>query len=143
MNITVGIYPLDLMRSKLSESVNVLHKTQDKNPEVCFLWGTELSIGDPIKLQGDHAAREEISYGLSVMPELVQMDALRPGHDMSVWPNRKAPEPENRHPGVCFDPAEPLFAQLGEDARKATAERGEKTISQLVKQMTKVISARL
>ena len=73
------------------------------------------------------------------IPEFVDLDALRPGHDQSAWPGGQVPPPDKRHPGVEFDAAEPLFAQMGEDARTATAERGEKHIGQLVE----IIAARI
>ncbi|MGQ9629833.1 MAG: creatininase family protein [bacterium] len=103
------------------------------HPEVLLLWGTEMSIcGRGLRLPGDHAAREETSYGLYLLPELVDMGALRPGRDLSAWPGGRAPALERRHPGVCFDPGDPLFAQMGEDARTASSERGEEGIACLV-----------
>ncbi len=94
------------------------------HPEVLFLWGTEMDIADPVRLPGDHAAREETSYGLALFPEWVDLSALRPGRDAEAsWPDGQAPPVQKRHPGVCFDAADPLFAQMGEDARTATPER--------------------
>jgi hypothetical protein len=69
---------------------------------------------------------------LALLPEYVDLDALQPGHDRSAWPGGQAPSRESWHPGVEFDPTEPLFAQMGEDARTASAERGEHHIGQLV-----------
>jgi creatinine amidohydrolase len=113
---------------------------REKHPEVLFLWGTETSIaGEAVKLRGDHAARQETSFGLYLLPELVDMRALRPGRDASAWPGGEAPPIEGRHPGVCFDPNEPLFAQMGEDARTASAERGEEAIAPLVNHLTATI----
>jgi len=63
--------------------------------------------------------------------------------DDSVWPGGRPPPEENRHPGVCFDPADPLFSQLGEDARTASAERGEEGVSRLVDHLADVITQHL
>ena len=116
---------------------------QRKHPDVLFLWGTEIEIAEGVHLPGDHAAREETSYGLALFPEWVALEALRPGRDASAWPGGKAPPVESQHPGVCFDPAAPLFAQMGEDARTATAARGEEAISRLVAQLAAQIEAHL
>jgi creatinine amidohydrolase len=105
---------------------------QQTHPEVLFLWGTEMEICGDVRLPGDHAAREETSYGLALFPQWVDLDALRPGRGEEAWPGGAAPPPEARHPGVRFDPDDPLFAQMGEDARTATAERGEEAIARLV-----------
>jgi len=117
---------------------------QAEHPEVLFLWGTEMSIGgEAVRLPGDHAAREETSFGLSLFPELVDMEALRSGRDASAWPGGEAPPVEGRHPGVCFEPNEPLFGQMGEDARTASAERGEEGIARLVSHLTATIKRHL
>ena len=121
-----------------------LPPVQQDNPQALLLWGTEMSIGgDAVKIQGDHAAREESSFGLALFPELVDLDALRPGRDDSSWPQKQPPPAANRHPGVCFDPSEPLFAQMGEDARTATASRGEDGLSPLVDHLAKAINRHL
>lgn len=113
---------------------------REKHPEVLFLWGTEMSIaGEAVRLRGDHAARQETSFGLYLLPELVDMGALRPGRDASAWPGGEAPPVEGRHPGVCFEPNEPLFGQMGEDARTASAERGEEAIAPLVNHLAATI----
>ena len=117
---------------------------QAEHPEVLFLWGTEMSIcGEAVKIRGDHAAREETSFGLYLLPELVDIEALRPGRDASAWPRGEAPPVEERHPGVCFEPNEPLFGQMGEDARTASAERGEEGIALLVNHLTAAIKRHL
>jgi creatinine amidohydrolase len=106
---------------------------QADNSDVLLLWGTEMTIGgEAVKLTGDHAARGETSYGLYLFPEFIDMDALRPGRDASAWPKGEAPPVERRHPGVCFEPNHPLFGQMGEDARNASAEHGKDGISRLV-----------
>ena len=113
---------------------------QQEHPQVLFLWGTEMDIGGEVCLPGDHAAREETSYGLALFPELVDLETLRPGRGASTWPGGKGPPVATRHPGVCFDPSEPLFAQMGQDARTATAERGEEAITRLVDHLTDKIN---
>ena len=107
---------------------------RSENPDILLLWGTEMSIsGGAIKLRGDHAAREETSFGLYLFPELIDMEALRPGRNAeTAWPQGEAPPKETWHPGVCFDPNDPRFGQMGDDARNATAEHGGEGISQLV-----------
>ena len=106
--------------------------------EVMLLWGTEMTLTADVgvKLPGDHAALEETSYGLALFPELVALEALTAGRDDSAWPGGQPPPPEERHPGVCFDPGEPLFGQMGEDARSATAERVEAGLAMLVEHVT-------
>jgi len=115
---------------------------QRQHPESLFLWGTEMDIGQEVRLPGDHAAREETSYGLSLLPEFVDMDALRPGR-RPAWPGGRAPDIARRYPDLHLDPADPLFAQLGEDARTASAERGEAAIGRLVDHLAEQIDAHL
>jgi creatinine amidohydrolase len=110
---------------------------QAEHPDALLIWGTEVSIaGASVKLKGDHAAREETSFGLCLLPEMVDLSALRPGRRDESWPEGKAPPVEGRHPGVRFDPDDPLFAQMGEDARTASAERGEEGIRRVVDDLT-------
>lgn len=136
--LLAGHYP---WRPLLDQHIPPLQKAHS---EALLLWGTEMDIGgDAVRLPGDHAAREETSSGLALFPELVDLDALTPGRDDSAWPHGQPPPPANRHPGVCFDPADPLFSQMGEDARTASAERGERGISQLVDHLTQRISEHL
>jgi creatinine amidohydrolase len=114
---------------------------QEAHPKILFLWGTEMDIAPDLRLPGDHAAREETSYGLALFPELVDPEALRPGRDEAAsWPGGHPPPPEARHPGVCFDAADPLFAQMGVDARTATAERGEDAVARLVDRLASQIA---
>jgi creatinine amidohydrolase/Fe(II)-dependent formamide hydrolase-like protein len=47
---------------------------------------------------------------------------------------------ETRHPGVCFDPNDARFAQMGEDARTATAQRGEAAVAQLVEHLAQTLN---
>ena len=111
---------------------------QEANPEVLLLWGTEMTIcGDAVKMKGDHAALEETSFGLALFPELIDMKAMSSGRDATAWPGGKIPS--DQHPAVCFDPNDPLFAQMGEDSRDATAERGEEGISRVVDHLSGTI----
>jgi len=117
---------------------------RDRHPEVLMLWGTEMSIGGKdLGVCGDHAGREETSYGLCLFPELVDLRALRPGRDASAWPAGKEPPKEGRHPGLCFDPNDPQYSQAGEDARTASAERGEEAIKRLVDHLAERITGHL
>lgn len=116
---------------------------QQAHPETLFLWGTEMDIGGEVRLPGDHAAREETSYGLHLLPEFVDMDALRPGRTSAAWPGGRAPDIAGQYPDLRLDPADPLFAQLGEDARTASAERGEQAVTRLVDHLVSRIDGHL
>jgi creatinine amidohydrolase/Fe(II)-dependent formamide hydrolase-like protein len=110
-----------------------LDDLQRVHSDVLILWGTEASIGRPdLVLPGDHAAQEETSYGLALLPEYVSMSALTPGRDMTAWPNQTSVPEGDRYLGVNYDPSDPLFAQMDVDARIATAQRGEDAIAALV-----------
>jgi creatinine amidohydrolase len=110
-----------------------LDALQQQRPEALILWGGEATIGRPgLLLPGDHAAREETSYGLALLREYVDMRAMHSGRGESSWPGGKAIPPEQQHPAVHYDPSDPLFAQMGEDARSATAERGEAALEPLI-----------
>ena len=104
-------------------------------PDATILAGTEMEIADNLRLPGDHAALEETSYGLALLPELVDLEQLRPHDarsDPPAWPPAGAPPPEDRHPAVDFDPTSPTFAQMGDPATRATAERGSRHVAALV-----------
>jgi creatinine amidohydrolase len=116
---------------------------QGAHPEVMLIWGTEMDIVPGVRLPGDHAARAESSYGLALFPQWVDLDALQPGRDRSAWPGGNAPPVESQHPGVCFDPSSARFAQMGEDARTASAERGEAAITTLVEAIAQTIDKHL
>ena len=119
----------------------VVPTLRDEFPDALILAGTEATIcGDAVDIQGDHAAREETSFGMALFPELVALDALTTGRDDSVWPGSQPPPAGRRHPKVEFDPSAPLFAQMGEDARKASAEHGEKGIAQVVDHLSRTIN---
>jgi creatinine amidohydrolase len=136
--LLAGHYPwMSLLRQHVPD-------LQAAHPEVLFLWGTEMEICPGLSLPGDHAAREETSYGLALFPGKVDLGALRPGRgEDEAWPGGQAPPPETWHPGVCFDPADPLFAQMGEDARTASAARGEQAVNALVECLAGKITVHL
>lgn len=118
-----------------------LHAIQNAHKDITLLWGTEASIGgDAVPLPGDHAAKEETSYGLALFPELVDMDALMPGrNEAAAWPAGRMPPEGERHPGVVFESHDPLFAQFGEDARQGSAERGGAGLSKMEDYLAGVI----
>jgi len=136
--LLAGHYPwVQLLNRRLPEA-------RQAHPDVLFIWGTEVNIAAPdVLLPGDHAGREETSYGLCLLPELMDMRALRPGRDPAdSWPAGIAPaEPDV--PGVVIDAAQPLFAQFGVDGRLATAVRGEEAIVRLVDQLAEIIQRHL
>ncbi len=110
-----------------------LGPVRDARPESLLLWGTEMSIArEAVSIKGDHAAREETSFGLSLLPDLIDMDALHEGRDSNSWPQGVPPPEGDRHSGVCFDPGAANFSQMGEDAGMATAERAEAGLGPLV-----------
>ena len=119
-----------------------LPKIQLDNPDILILSGTEMSIcGEDIKLTGDHAGRAETSYGLALFPELIDLQELRSGRDLSVWPNSEMPPKEKWHPAVCFDQNDSLFGQMGQPADEASVDEGESEISALVDNLANKINA--
>lgn len=132
--LLAGHYPWQAL---LKQSLPAI---QQDHPETLLIWGTEMDIGGEVRLPGDHAAREETSYGLALFSQWVDMDALRPGRDDTVWPQGQAPAADGRHPGVCFDPGDARFAQMGEDARTASAQRGHAAIERLVSHLSQTIN---
>lgn len=135
--LMMGHYPWEAIMKDTLPALRARH------PDVLLIAGTEASIAPELGLGGDHAAREETSYGLAMLPELVDMSALRPGRDDSAWPNRQPPDPAARHPGVSIDANDPLFAQLGADAQLATAERGEAGVARLVEHVSGLITTHI
>ena len=101
--LPAGHYP---WQQTLDRNIQAL---QEEHPEVLLLWGSEMAIGGEVRLPGDHAAREETSYGLYLLPEYVDLEALTPGRDRSAWPGGVAPVLGNKFPGLGLDPGEPLF----------------------------------
>jgi len=126
--LLAGHYP---WRGVLQE---VLPPLQEEKPEVLFVSGTEMELGRPdVSLPGDHAARWETAYGLALLPELVDMAALRDGRPESeAWPEQGPPPEAARNKGVRFDPGAALFAQAGEDARKADKQEAARLVDALV-----------
>jgi creatinine amidohydrolase len=144
--ITYGFRALVLLAGHYPWTALLGHRLpalSQAHPNVLLLWGTEMEIAEGIRLPGDHAAREETSYGLELFPDLVDLDALHPGRDDSAWPQGKAPPVAKQHPGVCFDAGSARFAQMGQDARTASAERGAAAIDQLVERVAATILAHL
>ena len=110
-------------------------------PHIHFWGGTETSIcGTAVKINGDHAGKEETSYGLAMFPEFVDLSALRDGRDETVWPKGVAPDLEKRHRWVEFDPNKPMFAQMGEPADTATANHGERALQKVVEYLADQIN---
>jgi creatinine amidohydrolase len=141
--LLAGHYP---WREILRRRIPPLEKA---HPDVLFLWGTEMDIGgEDVSLPGDHAAREETSYGLALHPEFVDMGALTAGRGEEAWPGGETPgelpELERTYPGqLILDPADPCFAQYGADARTGSAERGHSHVSRLVAHLASRINEHL
>lgn len=136
--LVAGHYPWQgLLRHLDFERIRQAH------PNLLFLTGSEINVASPpLELPpGDHAARQETSYGLALLPELVDLGALRPGRDLSAWPGGRPPPAEGRHPGVLFDPEEPLFAQLGKDPRGSSAREGEEHVELVVAEVARRVNA--
>lgn len=119
----------------------VLPPLQAARADSLLLWGTEVSIGgQDLGLRGDHASLEETSFGLALLPDLVAPEALTAGRAEASWPDGPPP-PAEQHPGVCFDPDSPRFAQMGEDPRQASAAHGEAGIAALLNHVATRIRA--
>jgi creatinine amidohydrolase len=118
----------------------VIAAFRGRHPEILLIAGTEMDIAAPAApAPGDHAAREETSYGLALLPDLVDLGAMtapRRGPDWPPWG-----PPLSRHPGVDYDPASPTFAQMGESAALASAERGEAALGPLVEVLAARVAA--
>jgi creatinine amidohydrolase len=135
--LVAGHYPL---QGILNERLPALHL---EFPDALLLWGTEVSIAGPdLRFSGDHAAREETSFGLHLLPDLVNMAALRSGRGADVWVGGAAPALDVPDV-VCQDPNDPRFAQAGEDARLATAEHGRDVLEQVIERVAQIVSAHL
>ena len=109
-------------------------------PEGLIVAGSEMNMcGEPVTVRGDHAAHEETSFGLALFPEELDLTALTPDRDKTVWPGGTPPPTDRHHPRIEFEAAAPLFAQLGENAREATAARGEEGVAQVVDHLARTI----
>ena len=136
--VLAGHYPWQSTLEKCLPAI------QEAHPEVLLQYGTEVKIcGDAVTIQGDHAAKEETSFGLALFPEFVKMDALTSGRGSEVWIGGEPPPQEKQHPKVCFDPNDPQFSQMGVDAREASAAHGEAGVTLVVDEVTKRILAHL
>lgn len=136
--LMMGHYPWEQIVGEQLTSI------QNEHPDVSIIWGTEATICHPaFDLPGDHAARAETSYGLALLPELIDTNALTPGRDSFSYPNGVAVPLGMQYPGVHYDPADALFAQMGEDARKATQEEGETALTHLVQHLVTRITSHM
>ncbi|MCC7145020.1 MAG: creatininase family protein [Phycisphaeraceae bacterium] len=101
---------------------------------VLMLYGHEGTIARPaVSCRGDHAAKEETSFGLALLPELVDLKALTAGRDPKQhWPEGNAATAQTIHPCTRSDVRDGLFAQMGEDARQASAEHGRKALEPML-----------
>ncbi|MAE59806.1 MAG: hypothetical protein CMJ49_00460 [Planctomycetaceae bacterium] len=123
---------------------------ESQHPDTLILFGSERTIcGDLVDIPGEHAAKEETSFGLHLFPELVDMDALTPGRDDSVWPGGKDPQFDdafrNQFIGLSIDPNDPLFAQsffpdTATDATAASVDYGLAKIDKIVDHLTQRIN---
>src|SRR5262249_37201979 len=108
-----------------------------------LLWGTDVDIaGQSPFSRGDHAAREETSFGLHLFPDLVDVAALRAGRSDEAWPGGTPPG-SGRPEVVCRNPADALFGQAGEDARRATAEHGREVLEPVVSWIAEAVERHL
>ncbi|MCZ7648919.1 MAG: creatininase family protein [Planctomycetota bacterium] len=125
---------------------SVVPVVEHRHPDVLILAGNEMALGRAldVPVSGDHAARWETSYGLALLPEHVEMAALREGRTSADWPNpHKRPRPEDV-PKLQLDPGHALFSQVGEDPRgTATAEAGEAALSALCDALAAKVAAKL
>ena len=111
----------------------VVPPLREAHPDVAFISGTEADVGaEEVRLRGDHAARWETAYGLALLPELVDLDALRPGRtEAEAWPAEGPVPRDERHERGNYDAAHPLFAQFGEDARNADPKEADVMLERL------------
>lgn len=114
-------------------------------PEALIISGTEINIAPDAGIPpGDHAAKRETEYGLALLPELVDLASLTPGRTTdSSWPDGKPQVPDPRYPGVVYDCASPLFAELGQDPRTSCAGDGRAQVELTTDRVTERILAYL
>ncbi len=123
--LVAGHYPWDGILNEHLSPIRAEH------PNSLLIWGTEASLaGWELGVHGDHAAREETSFGLALLPELVKMDALHAGRGPESWPNGN--EPNGIPDVVRRSPDDPCFSQAGEDARLATADHGNESLQKVI-----------
>ncbi len=131
--VLAGHYPWDGILNEYLPPVRA------EFPQALLLWGTEANIaGLDLQFGGDHAAYEETSFGLALLPELMEMAAMRPGRGTEAWPGGVVPE--GIAEVLCRDPADPLFAQMGVDARLATCEHGSELLDPVVTYLAQIIN---
>ena len=137
--VFAGHYPWD------GPMNDVLTPIRDAHPEILIQWGFECTIGgDDIKAPGDHASRWETAYGLALLPDLVDLDALKPGRsDRECWPPTGPVGEEGRIGGMSYDASEARFAQLGEDPALASAEEAEEWLAKITDKITGSINTHL
>ncbi|MCC6582053.1 MAG: creatininase family protein, partial [Phycisphaeraceae bacterium] len=93
---------------------------------------------------GDHAAKEETSFGLALLPEFVDPSLLVDGRDpKDHWPDGDDSVAKTIYPGVCTDVGKACFSQLGVDARQASAEHGWASLSPVFDELARRIQAHL
>jgi len=126
----------------------VLAPIAGEHPDVLLRWGFEGTLGGKdLDIPGDHASRWEVSYGLALLPDLVDTGALRPHSEAEAakaWPTSGPPPAAQQFKGITFDAKNPLFAQYGEDPRAtASAAAGEAQMKKLEDRLLSLISAHL
>lgn len=131
-----GHYPWEA----ILRSASILDAVVDY-PGAQVIYGTEVSIarsrsGVP---EGDHAARQETSYGLHLLSEYVRMDSLRSGRGQDAWPRSERPRLSEEIPGLYTDPSHPRFGQLGEDPTMSSAEAGDEQTGQIVAGVVRIV----
>ena len=111
----------------------VLPPIREAHPDVLMMWGFECNLAETEKEPpGDHASRWETAYGLALLPDLVDMNELRPGRaDAEAWPPSGPPPGADQYPGIAFDANDPRFAQFGEDPSLASAEEAEEYLGMI------------
>jgi len=139
--IYAGHYPWQGVMDRVLPAIRAEH------PDILLIWGFECTLGGPDlkdKVPGDHASRWETAYGLALLPDLVDISALRPGRgEEEAWPKSGPPPAARQYKGVVFDANDPRFAQFGEDPRLASAEEGERYLGMVADSLVAQIRAHL
>lgn len=136
-----GHYPWDTVLAPVWGEI----EQEAKAHGVLLLTGDEGTIGRPaVKFRGDHAAKEETSFGLALLPEFVDQSLLVDGRDpKDHWPDGDDSPAKSIYPGVCADARKACFSQLGVDARQATAEHGWARLDPVLDELIRRIQAHL